>query len=155
MVSYRPFTSVFTDKHSSNSKRKDQLTAVWCRNIVLVYIVFCFFLVCVCVGGEGGSESVVRPKHIRSSGLLSPKIGMEIIILYFRWLLFSFLSSLGVDFHWYRLDQGGLWSHKPGQTRVTQSDKAGNNIVDPRTAANGNYHFALFMTSDITAVTIN
>ena len=100
-------------------------------------------------------ESVVRSKPIRISGLLSPKIGMEIIILYFRWLLFSFLSSLGVDFHWYRLDQGGLWSHKPGQTRVTQGDKVGNNIVDPRTAANGNYQFVVFMTSDISAVTIN
>jgi len=61
----------------------------------------------------------------------------------------------GVDFHWCRLDQGGLWSHKPGQTRVTQRDQAGNNIVDPRTADTGNYEFVTFMTSDISTVTIN
>lgn len=97
---------------------------------VSLHCILLFFLVCVCVC-------------------------VEIIILYFRWLLFSFLSSLGVDFHWYRLDQGGLWSHKPGQTRVTQGDKVGNDIVDPRTAANGNYLFVAFMTSDISAVTIN
>lgn len=59
MVSYRPFTSVLTDKHSCNSKRKDQLTAAWCRNIVLVYIVFCFFW-CVWGGGGGGLGFRVR-----------------------------------------------------------------------------------------------
>ena len=75
--------------------------------------------------------------------------------MYFRYLLFFFFSTLGFDFHWYRLDEGGLWSHKPGRTRVTQRDQAGNNITDPRTADTGNYGFVAFMTSDISTVTIN
>lgn len=69
-------------------------------------------------------------------------------------LLFLFASSSGNDYHWYRLDQGGLWSHKPGRTRITQGDQAGNNITDPRTADTGNYQFVAFMTSDLTTVTI-
>ena len=70
------------------------------------------------------------------------------------YLLHFLASSLGIDFHWYRLDQGGLWSHKPGQTRVTRADQAGNNIVDPRAAATGSYRFAAFMTSDSNTVKI-
>lgn len=62
--------------------------------------------------------------------------------------------SSGIDYHWYRLDQGGLWSHKPGQTRVTRGDQAGNNIADPRRAATGNYRFVAFMTTDSNTVTI-
>lgn len=69
-------------------------------------------------------------------------------------LTISYLS-LGFDYHWYRLDQGGLWSHKPGQTRVTKSDNAGNDIADPRTADTGTYVFQAFMTSDIALVKIN
>ena len=64
------------------------------------------------------------------------------------------ISSSGIDFHWYRLDQGGLWSHKPGETHVTRVDQAGNIIVDPRTAATGNYRFVTFMTSECNTVNI-
>lgn len=38
------------------------------------------------------------------------------------------------DYHWYRQDQGGLWSHKMGQTVPTNVDASANLIVDPRTA---------------------
>lgn len=58
------------------------------------------------------------------------------------------------DFHWYRLDQGGLWSHKPGQTRAKQEDERGRVITDPRKAATARYRFVAFMTSDTAAVTI-
>ncbi len=43
------------------------------------------------------------------------------------------------DYHWYRLDSGGTWSHKPGGTPATDRDSAGNVITDPSTAARGPY----------------
>jgi hypothetical protein len=39
-----------------------------------------------------------------------------------------------VDFHWYRQDAGGTWSHKPGQTPAVNVDASGRPITDPRTA---------------------
>ncbi|MCE7929701.1 MAG: hypothetical protein DYG91_14580 [Chloroflexi bacterium CFX7] len=45
----------------------------------------------------------------------------------------------GRDFHWYRLDAGGAWSHKPGQTPVRDTDNSGNRIGDPRTCNRGPY----------------
>lgn len=38
------------------------------------------------------------------------------------------------DYHWYRQDVGGNWSHKPGLTRATNLDDSQNPIADPRTA---------------------
>ncbi|XP_068705008.1 uncharacterized protein [Montipora foliosa] len=58
------------------------------------------------------------------------------------------------DFHLYRLDQNGFWSHKPGSTPVTALDNAGAFITDPRIANMGNYHFVSFMTSDYATVNI-
>ncbi|XP_068737024.1 uncharacterized protein [Montipora capricornis] len=58
------------------------------------------------------------------------------------------------DFHWYRLDQYGVWSHKPGSTFVTALDNAGALISDPRVADMGHYRFVSFMYSDITTVNI-
>lgn len=45
----------------------------------------------------------------------------------------------GYDYHWYRLDENGTWSHKPGGTRATNLDNAGQVITDPRTANRGPY----------------
>jgi hypothetical protein len=45
----------------------------------------------------------------------------------------------GWDFHWYRLDDNGRWSHKPGGTEATNVDNSGNFILDPRTADRGPY----------------
>jgi hypothetical protein len=50
------------------------------------------------------------------------------------------------DYHWYRKDQNGLWSHKPGGTPVTNLDSSGHLITDPRTANRGGYTvFCTFM----------
>lgn len=38
------------------------------------------------------------------------------------------------DFHYYRQDGDGFWSHKPGQTDVTDRDGSGNLIIDPRSS---------------------
>ena len=40
----------------------------------------------------------------------------------------------GDDFHWYRQDNDGTWSHKPGGTLAVDTDASGNPITDPRTA---------------------
>lgn len=45
----------------------------------------------------------------------------------------------GYDYHWYRQDDNGMWSHKPGGTPVTNLDNSGNPINDPRTADRGPY----------------
>jgi hypothetical protein len=38
------------------------------------------------------------------------------------------------DYHWYRQDVGGNWSHKPGQTKATNLDDSKKRIADPRKA---------------------
>ena len=58
------------------------------------------------------------------------------------------------DFHWYRLDNNGKWSHKPGQARPTRKDNANNFINDPREAAMGHYRFVTFMISNRKTVNI-
>lgn len=45
----------------------------------------------------------------------------------------------GSDYHWYRLDTNGAWTHKPGQAPATNLDNSGNVITDPRTADRGGY----------------
>lgn len=48
-------------------------------------------------------------------------------------------STRSPDYHWYRLDENGTWSHKPGGTVATNRDNSGNTITDPQTANRGNY----------------
>ena len=43
------------------------------------------------------------------------------------------------DYHWFRLDDNGMWSHKPGGTAVRNTDNSGNLINDPQTANRGPY----------------
>jgi len=43
------------------------------------------------------------------------------------------------DYHWYRLNEDGTWSHKPGGGKATNRDNSGNTITDPRTADRGRY----------------
>jgi len=45
----------------------------------------------------------------------------------------------GRDYHWYRQDKSGRWSHKPGATRATNHDNSGNLIYNPETADRGPY----------------
>ncbi len=44
----------------------------------------------------------------------------------------------GVDFHWYRQNADGTWSHKMASTAVINYDASGNAIYDPE-VANRNY----------------
>lgn len=43
------------------------------------------------------------------------------------------------DYHWYRQDDNGLWSHKPGRTPARNTDESGNLITNPETADRGEY----------------
>lgn len=45
----------------------------------------------------------------------------------------------GYDYHWYRRDQNGMWSHKPGGTPATNLDNSSNPISNPETANRGVY----------------
>ena len=45
------------------------------------------------------------------------------------------------DFHWYRLDDDGSWSHKQGRLPPARLDSLGRRIVDPATCARGPYLF--------------
>jgi RHS repeat-associated protein len=50
------------------------------------------------------------------------------------------VSADGVDYHWYRQDKGGMWSHKPGITSVVNVDASGRFISNPVRANHGIYN---------------
>ncbi len=55
----------------------------------------------------------------------------------------------GWDYHWYRQDESGRWSHKPGRAGVTDLDNSGNLILDPRQANRGPYtEFCSYLLAD-------
>ncbi|HEX2966820.1 MAG TPA: hypothetical protein VHO84_13595 [Syntrophorhabdaceae bacterium] len=45
----------------------------------------------------------------------------------------------GEDYHWYRLDRNGKWSHKPGKHEVTNVDNSNQAIFNPEKADRGTY----------------
>lgn len=53
--------------------------------------------------------------------------------------LIALVVAPGWDYHWYRRDDSGMWSHKPGGTPATTSDNANNEISDPEKADRGPY----------------
>src|SRR5712692_2571749 len=53
--------------------------------------------------------------------------------------LVALVIAPGSDYHWYRKGRNGYWSHKPGNTPVTNLDNSGQLIPDPRTANRGPY----------------
>lgn len=54
----------------------------------------------------------------------------------------------GQDYHWYRQDDVGCWSHKPGQTQARNIDNSGQPIADPQQCNRGPYTaFCTFMVT--------
>jgi hypothetical protein len=51
----------------------------------------------------------------------------------------ALVLSPGWDYHWYRKDRDGRWSHKMAWTPATNLDNSDNIITDPRTADRGSY----------------
>lgn len=45
----------------------------------------------------------------------------------------------GRDFHWYRKNHGGSWSHKPGSTAARNTDNSNRVITNPETCNRGPY----------------
>ena len=45
----------------------------------------------------------------------------------------------GADYHWYRLDSDGMWSHKPGRTAARNTDNSQQPIASPELADRGPY----------------
>jgi hypothetical protein len=54
----------------------------------------------------------------------------------------------GNDYHWWRMNKDGYWSHKPGSSKVTNLDASGNTIINPllsnRDFKHRNYHKPCF-----------
>jgi hypothetical protein len=64
-------------------------------------------------------------------------------------------GTSGRDFHWYRRDCNGFWSHKVGNSPARNVDESGQPIVDPQTCDRGNYTvFCGFFVCDPSIVTI-
>lgn len=60
-----------------------------------------------------------------------------------------------LDYHWYRRDSNGMWSHKPGQTAARNTDNSGRLISDPRNCDRGPYNdFCGFFNSIPGKITI-
>ena len=55
------------------------------------------------------------------------------------------LVSGSFDFHWYRQDSDGYWSHKPGTDVVRRTDDIGNLIVDPEVCAKNTNMYPNFL----------
>ena len=45
----------------------------------------------------------------------------------------------GRDYHWYRLDNNAMWSHKAGDTAAANTDNSNRTISDPRNCDRGHY----------------
>lgn len=56
--------------------------------------------------------------------------------------------SNGIEYHWYHQNKGGLWSHKLGETTVSNVDAAGKLIYNPA-KANHNYEHANYNSGGI------
>ena len=67
---------------------------------------------------------VVSPNHVAREG---------------NWVVALVYATDGTDYHWYRRNDDGTWSHKPGSTPVINWDASGNTITDPATCDRGIY----------------
>ena len=61
--------------------------------------------------------------------------------------LLALVAIPGIDYHFYRRDSDGTWSHKPGPRSPTQLDNAWQPITDPRNADMTPYRFIRFLSS--------
>lgn len=51
--------------------------------------------------------------------------------------LLALVIAPGKDYHWYRLQKGGFWGHKPGSTNARNVDNSGVIITNPETCNRG------------------
>ena len=56
-----------------------------------------------------------------------------------NWLVALAYATDGTDYHWWRRNNDGTWSHKPGATPVVYWDVDGRTITDPASCNRGIY----------------
>ncbi len=56
-----------------------------------------------------------------------------------NWVVALVYATDGTDYHWYRRNDDGTWSHKPGSTPIISWDASGHTITDPATCNRGIY----------------
>ena len=54
-------------------------------------------------------------------------------------LVITAIDNQDPDYHWYRQDADGFWSHKRGTKPVQRTDDSNSRIADPQTANRGKY----------------
>lgn len=86
----------------------------------------------------------VRAAAVRDGLKVAPNFGVETPGWYVALVIWP-----GYDYHWYRQDRNGCWSHKPGGTAARNYDNSGQPISDPQTCDRGPYtNFCSFMATD-------
>ena len=56
-----------------------------------------------------------------------------------NWVVALAYATDGSDYHWWRKNDDGTWSHKPGSTPIIHWDASGNVITDPGNCDRGSY----------------
>ena len=91
-----------------------------------------------CASVQAGAQSDGLVPVANFSGTLTASHGYYVALVIWP----------NVDFHWYRQDKVGCWSHKPGSTAVRDVDNSGKKIVDPKTCDRGPYvNFCNYMVT--------
>lgn len=95
-------------------------------------------LVMNCASVQGGATADGLNSCANFAAALAPGRGWYVALVIWP----------GQDFHWYRQDDLGCWSHKPGATPARNYDNAGGAIPDPKTCNRGPYtQFCTYMTT--------
>lgn len=89
-------------------------------------------------GGQAGSMSCAAVRAAAERDGLEPIADTAINATSYKNVV-ALVVAPGYDYHWYRRDGNGKWTHKPGQTAATNRDNSGNEIADPRNANRGPY----------------
>jgi hypothetical protein len=74
----------------------------------------------------------------KASGRIFKEIGENDRVASGNWKIALVLDP-GEDYHFYRQNDDGTWSHKPGQSPVTNEDNSKQIITNPKTADRGSY----------------
>lgn len=69
-----------------------------------------------------------------------PKPGNWLVALAYYREYNSILNRIECDYHWWKKNDDGGWSHKPGNTPIICLDFVDNRIMDPRLCNRGKYN---------------
>lgn len=88
---------------------------------------------------KGGSIGLIRRSKPAASPVPAAFAALGVAPLYYRIAVFAAASNDGErsDFHFAREYKPGRWTHKPGESRVTERDTAGFPLHPSTSAANG------------------